>query len=71
MNAHLVSARSHAPALPRPRRGWVAAAVASYRQRRALARLDDARLADLGLSRAEALTEARRPVWDVPGHWLR
>lgn len=39
------------------------------RQRRALARLDDDRLRDLGLTRHEALREARRPVWDHPGHW--
>jgi uncharacterized protein YjiS (DUF1127 family) len=41
------------------------------RQRRALARLDDARLEDIGLTREEALSEARRPVWDVPAHWRR
>lgn len=40
-----------------------------YRQRRALARLDDARLADLGLTRAEAHAEATRPLWDVPPNW--
>ncbi|QGX98838.1 DUF1127 domain-containing protein [Roseovarius faecimaris] len=39
------------------------------RQRRALARMDDARLADLGLSREDAMAEAKRPVWDVPAHW--
>lgn len=43
--------------------------VALYRQRRALASLDDTRLADLGLSRHEANTEAKRPVWDAPLHW--
>ena len=46
-------------------------AHAAWRQRRALARLDDAALQDIGISRAEALTEASRPAWDVPGHWLR
>jgi uncharacterized protein YjiS (DUF1127 family) len=35
-------------------------------QRRQLARLDDAALADIGLSRAAALTEAARPAWDLP-----
>lgn len=39
------------------------------RQRRALARLDDAALADLGLTRDAAAREAARPVWDVPSHW--
>ncbi len=37
-----------------------------YRQRRALARLDDAALDDIGLSRDEALRESRRPFWDLP-----
>ncbi len=40
-------------------------------QRRSLLRLDNERLADLGLSRKEALAEAKRPVWDVPCHWRR
>ena len=39
-------------------------AVVLHNQRRALAEMDDARLDDLGLSRAEALAEAQRPVWD-------
>lgn len=38
-------------------------------QRRALARLDDRALADIGLDRATALTESRRPLWDIPAHW--
>jgi uncharacterized protein YjiS (DUF1127 family) len=39
------------------------------RQRRALARLDDARLADLGLTRADVAKEIAQPVWDVPHNW--
>ena len=42
-----------------------------YRQRRALATMDNRQLQDLGLTRAEALQEARRPVWDAPAHWYR
>lgn len=42
-----------------------------YRQRRHLARLDNRALADLGLTRDEAQAEARRPIWDVPQHWLK
>jgi uncharacterized protein YjiS (DUF1127 family) len=45
--------------------------VAARAQRKALARLDTAALADIGLSRAEAEIEARRPLWDVPSNWLR
>ena len=37
------------------------------RQRRALARLDDRMLKDLGLTRADALREAGRPFWDDGG----
>ncbi len=33
------------------------------RQRRTLAELDDFRLKDIGLTRAEALAEARKPFW--------
>ena len=41
------------------------------RQRRRLALLDDFALADIGLTPAEAHTEATRPLWDVPGNWRR
>ena len=34
------------------------------RQRRALMRLDDTMLKDIGLSRTDALREADRPFWD-------
>lgn len=37
------------------------------RQRITLAQLDDARLADIGLTRDEARAEAAR--WDVPPNW--
>lgn len=53
---------SHAPSCRRPRASVLqrlAALAALYRQRRALAQMEDARLDDIGLSRAEALHEAR------------
>lgn len=40
-----------------------------WRQRQALARMDDHMLQDLGLTRDEAQAESARPVWDVPAHW--
>lgn len=46
-------------------------AYAAYRQRQTLANLDAFALADIGLTRADALTEAAKPIWDVPQHWKR
>ncbi|SDX35327.1 DUF1127 domain-containing protein [Litoreibacter albidus] len=43
--------------------------ISLYRQRRALAGLDDTRLNDIGVSRSDAESEALRPVWDAPQHW--
>ena len=45
--------------------------LAVWKQRRQLRAMDDRALADIGLSRQDALSEAQRPMWDVPGHWLR
>lgn len=69
MTVHVVSqpCRSahprRAPLLPR--------LTALWRQRRDLARLDDRALEDIGLSRAQADAEARRPIWDAPDFWRR
>lgn len=52
-----------------PRSGGIFARIkqasAIYKQRRQLAGLDDSRLFDLGLTRDEALNEARRLPWDL------
>lgn len=45
--------------------------LAARRQRHHLARLDDAALKDIGISRFDARRESRRPAWDVPAYWLR
>ena len=39
------------------------------RSRRSLSRLDDHLLRDIGLTRAQALAEAERGIWDAPSHW--
>jgi uncharacterized protein YjiS (DUF1127 family) len=42
---------------------WLRDGYAVYRQRRALLRLDDAMLKDLGISRVDALQEGGKPFW--------
>ena len=42
---------------------------AVWRQRRALEALDDRALEDIGVTRAEAETEAARRFWDAPESW--
>ena len=42
---------------------------AAHRQRLALARLDAAALADIGITPDEASAEANRPAWDIPQRW--
>lgn len=53
----------------RPARAGFMSYVSLYRQRRALANLDEHLLQDLGLTKSEAQTEAERPVWDAPHNW--
>ena len=54
---------------PTSRPSAIRTAFAVWRQRRALERLDDRALSDIGLSRAEAHREARRSIWDAPETW--
>jgi uncharacterized protein YjiS (DUF1127 family) len=42
---------------------WFRAAAERRRQRRLLAMLDDHLLRDIGVTREQALAEARRPPW--------
>ena len=49
----------------------LAAWRAVRRQRADLSRLDDYRLEDIGLTRADVARETARPLWDVPERWLR
>lgn len=55
----------------KPARKGLFAYLDLYKQRKTLPTLTDSQLKDVGLSRAEALMEARRPLWDAPHHWLR
>jgi uncharacterized protein YjiS (DUF1127 family) len=45
--------------------------LAVAQSRRALRRLDDHLLRDIGLTRHEAESEATRVPWDPPLHWRR
>ena len=63
----LVLSRRHRARPPLLARLFAMAALA--RQRRRLVELDEAALRDLGISRADALAEARRRPWDAPKHW--
>ncbi len=62
-------------ALPRAaNRGFwtrLTSAGSLWRQRQALAAMPDHMLDDLGISRADAMAEAAKPMWDVPQHWLK
>ena len=42
---------------------WCTAALERWRQRDALAALDDRALADIGVTREEAALEASKPFW--------
>lgn len=46
-------------------------AIDLHAQRRALGKLTDDQLADIGLDRTSAQSEAKRPIWDVPANWRR
>lgn len=41
-------------------------ALGVIRQRRQLATLSNSQLADIGITRDQAMTEAARPFWDLP-----
>ncbi|MEM7599291.1 MAG: DUF1127 domain-containing protein [Pseudomonadota bacterium] len=58
-------------ATPKARQFSILDFLSLYRQRRALARLDDRALDDIGVTRAEAEKEAKSGFWNVPDHWLR
>ena len=42
---------------------WLRDGYVVYRQRRALLRLDDAMLKDIGISRVDAIQEGSKPFW--------
>lgn len=67
----LPHARPSAGIAPRHAFAALREMIATARSRRQLAALSEQRLADLGLTPAEAAREAQRPFWDAPRAWLR
>ncbi|MEX0286106.1 MAG: DUF1127 domain-containing protein [Paracoccaceae bacterium] len=66
---HFADTRSALPI--RRNRPTLLQLMSIWKQRRQLRTMDERALNDIGLSRQEALMESRRPLWDVPAHWLR
>lgn len=64
-----VTAHASRAARPAQKRTGLKALLSLWRSRQHLKSLDDRALADIGLSRAEADSEASRPIWDVPHTW--
>lgn len=49
----------------RPENGWIETFVQRGLQRRQLLEVEDCQLMDMGISRAEAEREARKPFWQA------
>ncbi|MDA5093385.1 DUF1127 domain-containing protein [Aliiroseovarius sp. KMU-50] len=49
---------------------WISYAFQIQRERKALAEMNDVRLNDIGVTPAQAHQESRKPIWDVPSHWV-
>ncbi len=67
---HITISKPHRCAQPARRPGLLSL-ISLARQRRALSKLDDAALEDIGITRAEAEAEAARPIWDAPQNWYK
>ncbi|MES0863638.1 DUF1127 domain-containing protein [Ruegeria sp. SCPT10] len=55
----------------RPMMSLIHHMFAVRRQRRRLVQLDNTYLEDIGITREEAMEEARRYLWDAPNYWKR
>jgi len=66
--------RAHAASGSRPRHsaiGWLMTAMDVWRSRQQLNSLEPHMLEDIGIAPKNAKSEASRPIWDVPAHWLK
>lgn len=50
---------------------WLMGIARARRSRRHLASLEPHMLDDIGVTARAAQQEQRKPLWDVPGHWLK
>lgn len=66
-----ITARSHATKTASRVGVSLHTLVDLWKSRRALARLDQSALNDIGIDAAHALKESAKPVWDVPATWRR
>lgn len=62
-HAHTSAADCNAPRQSRPSLHLM---LTVWSERRALARMNQSRLADLGIAPVDASREAARPFWDLP-----
>jgi len=69
MSIHTTEFSHYAPVNARSFLTKLRMSLVARHQRAALGKLDDAALADIGLTRAQAVAEAKRPLWDVPANW--
>ena len=69
MSIHATDFSHHTPVTAKSFLTTFRMSLTARRQRAALAKLDDAALADIGLTRLQANIEAKRPLWDVPANW--
>ena len=70
--AHAIEFSTLSASAKAPKRTFgLFALVDLARERRQLAQMDAHLLEDLGIDQKTALTEARRPFWDVPAHWRK
>ncbi len=61
----------HVSCTPKPKRLSLLSLISLARSRRELSGLSDAQLKDIGITPQDAHSEAHRPFWDVPSHWIK
>lgn len=72
MTSHAITQTQNAqPAVFKVGFSLMSGIFSTMRERRALSRLDDHLLNDLGLSRGDVQEEINRAPWDAPRHWKR